>query len=403
MPTVQQAHPGREGVPSHAELVLRAAALVPALRERAVEAERLRRLPPDNVAALRGAGLLKVLQARRYGGWQMSLRTHVDVVSTLARGCASTAWCVGVVHAHSWLLGHFPQKAQEDLYGQNPEAFVSAVIAPRGTARVVEGGYLLNGVWPFGSGCQASDWLLLGAAVLDAKGEAIDEGDLAVPTAQVTIKDDWNVVGLRGTGSCTLMAKDLFVPQHRFVSLPGAIEGRSPGIELHDGWLYRSAAVPVLALAITPSALGAAETALEVFKTRLPGREVAYTAREVQLQMPVTHMQTAQAATRIDTARLLLHHCADAIQEAAEKGETMEFTQRARVRMDCAYAVRLCMDAVEILYLASGGSGIAEANPIQRAWRDLHAVNMHGLLNLQTNEEMYGRVLLGLEPNTPLI
>jgi 3-hydroxy-9,10-secoandrosta-1,3,5(10)-triene-9,17-dione monooxygenase len=193
------------------------------------------------------------------------------------------------------------------------------------------------------------------------------------------------------------------VPKHRFLSLPAAIEGHAPGVELHDGTLFRSAAVPVLALAITPAALGAAELAFESFTSKLPGKEVAFTRRERQIEMPVTHLQVAEARTKIDTARLLLHHCADAIETAAKSGKEMEFIKRARVRMDCAHAVRQCLEAVETLYLASGGSGIAESNPTQRAWRDVHAINMHGALNLQTNQEMYGRVLLDLPPNTPLI
>ncbi len=401
------AQPVRQAAASTAEthdaLVARAAALVPQLAERVGEAERLRRVPDANVAALRQAGLFKVLQARRHGGHQASLRTHIDVVAELARGCTSTAWCVGVIHAHSWLMGLFPEEAQQETFGRNPDALISAVIAPSGKARAVAGGYRLSGFWPFGSGAQHADWLFLGAVIENEAGEPVDEADLLVPVADITIKDDWHVVGLRGTGSCSLVAKDVFVPGHRYLSLPAAIGGKAPGIALHDGWLYRSAAVPVLALAITPAALGAAQFALDTFVARLPGREVAYTQREVQIDMPATHLQVAEAATKIDVARLLLYRCADEIQDAAERGAEMEFVKRARVRMDCAHAVRQCLEAIETLHLATGGSGIAEGNPTQRAWRDVHAVNMHGLLNLQTNQEMYGRILLGRTPNTPLI
>jgi len=390
-------------MPNHEEVLARATSLVPELRARAVEAEKLRRLPDANVAALRQAGLLKVLQPRRYGGLQMSLRTHIDTVAEIARGCGSTGWCMGVVHAHSWLIGSFPQQAQEECYGANPDAFVSAVIAPRGKARPAEGGYVLEGFWPFASGCEHSQWLLLGAQILDGKGAVVDAGDLLVPTKDITIKDDWNVVGLRATGSCSVVAKDVFVPRHRMLSLPGITAGKAPDAAAHEGSLYKGAAVPVLALAITPSALGMAEAAFEAFKQRLPGREIAYTEREIQIDSPTTHRQAADAATRIHVARLLLYRCAADIEAAAERGEMMEFTARARVRMDCAHAVRQCLEAVEILFLACGGSGIGESNPVQRAWRDLHAVNMHGLLALETNQEMYGRILLGLEPNTPLI
>jgi 3-hydroxy-9,10-secoandrosta-1,3,5(10)-triene-9,17-dione monooxygenase len=387
----------------HHELVRRAEALIPQLRERAAETEQLRKMSPASVDAVRKAGLFKVLQPRRVGGYQHSLRTHIDTIATVARGCGSTGWCMGVIQAHSWLMGHYPKAAQDETYGANPDTLISAVISPRGTLKAVGDGYTLNGVWPFASGSQHAQWLLLGAALRDGKSEVIDEADVLVPVSAVTIKDDWNVTGLRGTGSCTVVAKDVHIPNHRYLSLRGLIGGETPGATLHDGSLYKSAAVPVLTLALTPSALGIAQGALEAFKQRLPGREVAYTEREVQIEMPVTHLQVAEAATKIDVAEALIYRCADEIEAAAERGEMMEFSKRARVRADCAWAVRQCLEAVEIMYLASGGSGIADTSALGRAWRDLHAINMHGLLNLQTNMELYGRIVLGLKPNTPLI
>jgi 3-hydroxy-9,10-secoandrosta-1,3,5(10)-triene-9,17-dione monooxygenase len=388
---------------THDELVARARALAPVFFERAAEAERLRRMPEANVRDLKKAGLFKVLQPRRYGGYQMPLTTHIDVIAEIARGCPSTAWCMGVIHAHSWFMGLFPEKAQEETYGADPDTIISAVIAPRGKAVMVDGGYRLNGFWPFGSGCEHSQWLFLGAVVFNEKGEEVDAADFLVPTKDVTLKDDWNVVALRGTGSCSIVAQDVFVPKHRMLSLPGSIAGKKPDAAKLEGWLYESAVVPVLTLALAPSALGMAEAALDQLKERLPGRIVAYTEGELQMEQPITHIQVADAATKIRVARLLLHACARDIQEPAERGEMMEFTKRARVRADVAYAVRQCLEAIEILYLATGGSGISESNPIQRAWRDVHAVNMHGLMNLPMNQEMYGRIVLGLKPNTPLI
>jgi 3-hydroxy-9,10-secoandrosta-1,3,5(10)-triene-9,17-dione monooxygenase len=388
---------------THDELVARAMGLVLELRGRLGEADRLRKLPPANIDALQKSGLLRVLQPRRYGGLQMPLRTHIEVIAAIARGCPSTAWCLGVIQAHSWLMAHFPEAAQAETFGTNPDTIISAVIAPRGTLRRVEDGYVLDGVWPFASGSEHSDWLFLGAVLLNEKNEVEDEADVLVPTRDVSLKDDWNVTGLRGTGSCTVVAKDVRVPKYRYLSLRGLIGGQTPGAILHEGTLYRSAAVPVLTLALVPCALGMARGALDAFKERLPGRQVAYTMGEVQMDMPVTHMQVAEAATRIDTAEALLYRVAEEIEDAAHRGVDMEFTKRARTRMDCAWAARQCLEAVEILYLASGGSGIAENSIIGRSWRDLHAVNMHGLLNLETNLEMYGRIVLGLTPNTPLI
>lgn len=388
---------------THDDLVARAQSLLPQLRENTAEAERMRKMAPASVEAVRKAGLLKVLQASRYGGHQQSLRTHIDTIATVGRGCSATAWCMGVIQAHSWLMAHFPKAAQDETYGANPDTIISAVILPRGQIRQVKEGYVLNGVWPFASGSQYADWLLLGGAVLNAKDEVIDEADVLVPVSDVTIKDDWNVVGLRGTGSCTVVAKDVRIPAHRYLSLRGLIGGDTPGIDQHDGWLYKSAAVPVLTLALAPCGLGIARSALDAFIQRLPGREVAYTDREVQMDMPVTHLQVAEASTKIDAAETLLHRVADDVESAARKGGMMEFKRRARARADIAFAVRQCLEAVEVLYLASGGSGIVEGSTLGRAWRDMHAVSMHGMLNLQTNMEMYGRVVLELKPNTPLI
>ncbi len=381
----------------------RAAALVPVLRERALDAERLRRLPDETVADLRQSGLLKILQPRRYGGHQLDIHTHLDVVSTLAQGCGSSAWVAGVIHAHTWLSGLFPESAQAELYGANPDAITCAVVAPRGTATATDGGYRLGGFWPFGSGCQHSQWMFLGGQVKDSSGAVIDEGEFLVPTADLTVNDDWHVSGLKGTGSCSVAGKDLFVPAHRFLSTPTAFTGKAPGLALHDGWLYRAAAVPVLDIALSGPALGIAKGALATFLDHVKGgRVLAYTGH-VQSEWPVTHAELADAAIRIDMAELLLRRLADDIERTAEAGEEMPIERRARARMDCAQAVRCCLEAVEILFLAAGGGTLADRNPLQRASRDLHAINMHGFLALRTNQEVYGRALLGLPPITPLL
>lgn len=386
------------------EVLAAARGLAPKLAERAAEAERLRRLPDETVADLKRAGLLKVLQPKRYGGHQLDVHTHLDVIVELARACPSTGWVAGVIHAHSWLSGLFPEKAQAELYGTNPDAITCAVVAPtRGAAKKIDGGFALSGFWPFGSGCEHSDWMFLGGLVKDEAGKVTDEGFFLVPTRDIKINDDWYVAGLRGTGSCSVQGKDMFVPAHRFLSAPQAFAGEAPGVPLHDGWLYRSATVPVLDMAIAVPALGMARAALDAFTSYVKGgRVIAYTA-DVQLQAPVTHIELADAAIRIDSAELLLRRCIDDVEATAKAGKPMALSNRARARMDCAHAVRQCLEAVNILFLSAGGSALSEKNPLQRYQRDVQAVNMHGFLALRTNQEMYGRILLGLPQNTPLI
>jgi len=385
------------------ELSSRAKSVAAELAKHALDTIAQRKLAKPSVALMRDAGLNRVLQPKRCGGIEGSLHDHIDVVEEVAYGCGSSGWCLGVYQAHSWLLGLFDQRAQDDAYDSDANALVSAVIGPRGQARKTKGGYMLSGFWPFCSGVHHADWVLLGEMVTDDHGEIADSGVMLIPTRDVAIQDDWYVGGLTGTGSNSVVAKDLFVPAHRFLSFPAVIEGKAPGVDLHKSALYHSAAVPALALFICSAALGMSRRAYDAFVGRLPGRVVSYTFGEKQMDMVVTHLEVAEAATKIDTARLLLHAMVDEVERYATRGEQMPLTRRAKARMDCAYAVRLCLEATQILYIATGGSGLAENSPIHLAQKDLHAVNMHGLLTMKTNLEMYGRILLGLQPNSPVI
>lgn len=386
-----------------AEVVERARRLVPELRERAAQTAKDRRVPVENIEALRQAGALKTIQARRNGGLALGIRTHLDVISTLARGCASTAWVAGVVQAHSWLISHMTETAQDEIYGTDPDHVVAAVIGPRGKAVRTATGYRLSGVWPFGSGCERSEWLLLGAAVFDENGTPIDAGDFAVPTEQVTLKDDWFVSGLAGTGSCTMMVEDLEVPAHRFVSLPGVIAGEGPGRGLHTGeWVQDCAAVPVLTIALCGGAIGIARQALEEYPAAVRGKIIAYTDDD-QATHAFTHIRLGEAAARIREGELLLYGVAGELDATAAGGGTVPFLRKAEMRNDCAVAVRRLLEGVEILFRESGATGTRLHSPMNRAYSDLQTMNNHGLLKLETNNEMYGRLLMGLEPNTPLI
>jgi 3-hydroxy-9,10-secoandrosta-1,3,5(10)-triene-9,17-dione monooxygenase len=385
------------------DALAKAAALVAALTAGAQKTIAARKLIPESVALLKDAGLTKVLQPARCGGLEQSMHVHIDVVAEIARGCGSTGWCLGVYHAHAWLMGLFGEKAQADVYGANPHAILSAVLAPRGQAKKVPGGYRLSGFWPFCSGVHHAQWVILGEVVLGDDGAVVDAGEMVIPVADIAIQDDWYVSGLTGTGSNSVVVKDIFVPEHRFLSVPAAIGGKSPGAALHQSKLYFAAPVPALALFICSPAIGLARRGLDTFKAKLPGRTVSYTFDEKQLEMPVTHIQVAEAATRIDAANLILHALVDEMEEHAVAGTEMPFVRRAKARMDCAYAVRLCLEAIEPLVYASSGSGLSETNALQMAIRDLRGINAHGLLSVPTNAEMYGRVTLGLPPNSPLI
>ena len=387
-----------------AELVGKARQVASELKTRVRDTEQARRLPVENMERICDEGLLTVIQSKNCGGHELSMRAHLDVLSAIAEGCSATAWVLGVMHAHSWLLAHFPKKAQDEVYKKNPNTMVSAVIGPRGKAiRKTDGTYVLNGFWPFGSGCQLSKWLLLGAEVFDEDGNFLDLADLLIPTSDAEIQDDWYVAAFQGTGSNSLVVKDLEIPTHRYLSLMGLLKHETPGITTdYTGWLHKAEPVPVLAIALCGGAVGLGRAAKKQFMENIQGKTVMYT-EHVQTEWASTHITLGKAASQIDAGELLIYRAADDTDRLAQLSEQMSMEMRGRIRMDCSHGVRLILEGATDLYIAGGAAGIAIKNPMQQISRDLHATNMHGLLLMEPSAEVYGRILLGLEANTIII
>ncbi len=388
----------------HFDVKATAEALIPEFKRLAAKAEELRRVPGESIELLKSSGLLHVLQPAASGGKQMSMRAHVDAVSTVARGCNSSAWVLGVYHAHSWMLGHMSRQAQQDVYGSDPDQAVAAVIGPRGKAiRKADGSYVLSGFWPFGSGNAAADWLLLGCEVFNESGAKLDDGDLLVPVKDVVLLDDWHVAGLQGTGSSSIKCSELVVPAHRFLSLSALTENQTaPYTDPDAPAVYKSQAAPVLGLCIASSATGVARGALDEFLKVVPGKAVMYTNHVSHEWTPV-QKALGEAAGLIHAAELVIYRVADDIDDYARRGEKMPMSLRGRIRMDIALAPRLCREAVEKLYTIGGAAGLSLKSPIQRAARNLQAINMHGFLLYDSGAEIYGRVLLGIDPGTVVI
>ena len=386
------------------QIKARAESIIEDLKQYTERAEADRRLCRESVELIRNNGLLRTVQPRSCGGHELPFRSYIDVLSAVGEGCGATAWVLGVWHAHSWLMGHFPQQAQQDVYADNPDTFVSAVIGPRGKAvRQSDGSYLLNGFWPFGSGCEHSQWLILGAEVFDEAGEQIDEADLLMPTTDIDIHDDWYVAGLQGTGSNSLVARDVRVPGHRYLSLPAVIEREAPAYKDEGtGWVTLSQAVPVLAICLVGGALGVARAALKEFKRVVPGKKVPYTGHIADDWIPL-QVALGSAAAEIHAAELVMYKMADDIDHYARLNEAMPMEMRGRIRLDCCLSVKMLLEAVDKLYHYAGAAALSVKSTLQRASRDLHATNMHALLMYDASAEIYGRILLGKGSNSPVI
>jgi 3-hydroxy-9,10-secoandrosta-1,3,5(10)-triene-9,17-dione monooxygenase len=403
MPDVKRQHSsGAGGPPDFAELLARAEALVPVLRERAGRTEELRRLPDETLDDLHRTGLFRILQPKRVGGSELPFRSIVELVAVIGRACGSTAWVLANLAAHHWLLGMWPPEAQDEVWGQSPDNLIgSALIFPRGRARPVDGGYRLTGRWPFSSGVDASSWNLIGAIVNDVETGVSEPRIFLLPASDYTIIDTWHVIGLAGTGSKDVAVDDVFVPAYRSLSVSQITGGPNPGSRVNPSVLYQLPAISLFAFCIAGVSLGIAQGAFEYFAETTRTRTSYYTGRNLA-DFVTLQVHLAEAAVIADSAQaLMLTDCDDATR-LVTAGTVPSLVQRARYRRDGAYAATLCTRAVDVLFHAAGGGAIYARNPLQRAFRDVHAANAHYVLNWDINGAMYGRVALGLSPDASL-
>ncbi|MFG3390699.1 oxidoreductase [Streptomyces sp. WAC05458] len=388
---------------THEDHVARAAALRPLLREHAAITETDRRVPDQVIDAIADADLFKLATPRRYGGHQTSMRTMLDVSATLAEGDGSISWVVTLVNVCNWLTSLFPAKAQDDVFGANPDARVTGVLSPTSTTTKVDGGWQVSGRWYYNSGSSHSDWAVLGVPLTDETGAVVDQGLALAPRADLTLEDTWFVAGMKGTASNCLIAEDIFVPEHRVMSVPAAIEGRYP-TEHTDEVLSRSAFVPVLALVLAGPQLGLGRAALEYVTEKTARKPISYTFYETQAESVAVQMQIAEAALRIDTATLHARRAAAEIDQAAQEGTYLDFARRARVRADTGWAIQNVLEAINTLVSVHGAGSFAEVNPLQRIWRDANTAGRHAVAAPTVAFEVYGKALLGVDEKiTPLV
>jgi 3-hydroxy-9,10-secoandrosta-1,3,5(10)-triene-9,17-dione monooxygenase len=384
--------------PTRTELVRRAREIVPILQKHATWHEQHRRLHEETIEAMARAGIFKLRVPKRYGGYESDVQTVVEVLTEIGQGDGSSAW-TGQLWLHgAWMVGLFPDAVQDEVFS-DPDVRVSALLSPTATAVRKDDGVVVSGQWHFNSGALHSHWDLVNAMSTTAEGTPEPIVAL-IPMAELEVIDDWDTSGLRGTGSVTTVAKEVFVPNGRVLSVAALTQGQSASKLNADMPLYRS---PVLLTGATLSSvtgLGLAKAALEAFLQRLPGRHIAYTTYANQAEVQLTHLQVAEVAMNIDEAAFHASHAATLLDTKAASGEAWTVEERSRVRLDAAWVARRAKEAVDILNTASGGSSIYSSVPIQRIARDVQALNLNGLLHPNTNLELYGRVLTGLPPNT---
>jgi alkylation response protein AidB-like acyl-CoA dehydrogenase len=385
--------------PSRDDLVAAAAKLVPLLAANAEKAERDRRLPDENVEALRKAGLLRLWQPRRLGGHEVDIRTYVEIVMELCRaGCGSSAWYVFILNGCAWLVGAMKDAAQRDVWQADTAALVCSQLQPVGIPKPAEGGVMLSGSWNFGSGSHHAQWSLVGFPILDASGAPVDVAEALVPISELRIEDTWFVCGMAATASDTLHARDVYVPEHRIFRISSLASGNHPTEHTSEA-LYHTAFGPTGALMLTPVVVGLASAAFESALEQLARKPkpIAYTFVADTRQAPTTQIALAQASALIDSARLQVRAAADAVDEASRAGHAMDRTQRSFQRMRCAHAVRSSRQAMDLILDVLGASGFALSNPVQRMWRDMNVASRHGFIHPENGIGVYSRAIAGVE------
>ncbi len=394
--SVAETRSGAAAVPSASELVARARALAPKLRERAERAERERNIPGESVEEYLASGLIHTLQPQRWGGYEHDHEVAFDIAIEFGKStCGSSAWCLNYLADHACILAHFPDEAQHDVWSRNPAACIATSAAPTGKATVAPGGYKLDGRWSWCSGLRHSQWVLIGGLVFRDGEHHPDMRLNLVPVSQLKQEDTWYSAGLRASGSNTVVADDVFVPEHRSVSFSTLRDAHSPGSQVNTNPIYRTPFIAVHSYALLGPVLGLARGGYSYFVEWTKSRKRTYTQLPLAEYVPL-QLKLAELAAQIDAAELLARR---ALATARKDYSGMSMETRVLLRRDFAYAIRSLREALDELMKLSGSSGLMDGNPVQRCWRDATAIASHVVMNWDVPAENFGRMELGLGIN----
>lgn len=387
------------GRPSEAEIMARARALVPMLRERAAETERLRRLPDATHRAFLEAGFYKILQPRHYGGYELEFGTQTELGVELGRGCGSSAWVATVVACHAWLLGMFPPAAQDEVWGNDQDAVIASSffpVAPK--AERVVGGWRVSGRWRFSSGVDHCGWAIV-ILPLPPESGAPEAVFALLNLAECRIDDVWHAVGLAGSGSNDIVAEGVFVADHGMLDIAAVKGGPSPGSAVNDHYLYRLPALAPFTYNLIGNALGItrgiAETIVEGLKSQRTRRGASVAS------YPSTQLRVAESLAEIEAASALLFRTRDDIVRLGRAGGPYPLEERTRWRRDAGFVALACVRAVERLFPILGAQGLMSDHPVQRGWRDLRAIAQHFGLSWDIQALLYAAALFDLPSPDP--
>lgn len=376
--------------------------LLPAIRARAALTEDLRQVPTATIEELQRIGFFTLLQPEQWGGMQADPVMFYDAVRRIASACGSTGWAAGILAVHNWHLALFDQQAQEDVWSQDPNVRVSSSYAPMGAGQVVDGGYLVSGSWNWSSGSEHATWAFLGGPVIK-DGRPVDFGSFLIPRTDYVIDDVWHVVGLRGTGSNTIVVKDVFVPRHRFLSYKAMNDGTAGGYRTNTAPVYKMPWGTVHPTSISTPIVGMAYGAYEAHVEHQGKRVRAAFAGEKSKEDPFAKVRIAEAASDIDAAwRQLMGNVGEEYALLCA-GQEIPFSLRARARRDQVRATGRAIASIDRLFEAAGATALMNNQPLQRFWRDAHAGRVHAANDPERAYLIFGNDAFGLPPTDTMV
>ena len=384
------------GSPRADELLDKARALQPVLRERAAECKAQRRIPDATIRDFQDASFFKILQAEHYGGYAMDPQVFYMVGHELARACPSSAWVLGVVAVHNWQLALFDPRAAEDVWQDDPTVLISSSYAPVGKVTPVDGGYKLSGRWSFSSGSEHCQWVFLGAVVPtpDEPFNMLNYRTFLLPLEDYEIVDNWDVIGLQGTGSHDVVVDAAFVPEHRTLKSIDGFHCDNPGNTVNTAPLFRMPFMQVFVRAVCTASLGACEGALEHYI------EVARTRVAGPVPMrddPGARQLAAEVKSELEQMKLVMVRNFDRMMECTRAGVSIPVQDRVRYRYDSAVVADRCLVLSGRMLKAAGSGGIRQGSDLLAKHLDILASQAHVANHSIPFATNMGGVLFGQE------
>jgi len=377
------------------EAMRRASDLVPFLREQAPSVDQARRMTPEVETELHRTGILRYLQPKSHGGMELDFIAAADIPEMLGRGDASIAWNVANIASHHRTLALFSEKAQREVWEDNPDATIAGGIAyQQGRAKRVEGGLMLSGTWNFCSAVNGAGWNQLACIVRDGD-KPVDWVQCLLKSGQYEIVDDWHTLGMRGTGSSTVKVEELFVPEYRVQSMASALPDHTyAGVKANPNPMYR---IPTSALGghgLGACIIGAAQGALDTMVEWVKIRSTNTTGAKMR-DFQTVQLRIGFAGAKIDAARLMLR--ADCIEADAvlKADETISLESKLRYKRNLAAAIKFAVEAVDLMHEMAGANGIYDHSPLQRMFRDVRSASAHIHFNTDMQMTQWGNVALG--------